>query len=210
MPLDAALSSLKATLNATRPHLAALPDVIQHLANMPQADADVHRLLAAFQSIGTPQPYPEAVFGPLMPMKADYFEGIHRLPSGEATPHADVWNWRRTAAMAAGTAQHLPVYGVGQCNLDGLLFCLRRLQVEGFERVCWCNMRLEPVVYIAGFSCSTKWRSQPQDNITYMEGISGHELEAVDARLRDRPAAHGRSAAVLRAACEGSGGRTTA
>ena len=50
-----------------------------------------------------------------MVLKVDTFEGIHRLPSEQ--PHPGVWNWRHL--------ESLPIFGVGQCNTDGVVYCLK-------------------------------------------------------------------------------------
>lgn len=110
-----------------------------------------------------------------MVLKVDTFEGIHRLPSEQ--PHPGVWNWRHL--------ESLPIFGVGQCNTDGVVYCLKQLRMQGFHRVVWVNMRVEPVVYLHGRSVSLKYRSSPQDNLETYEGKSGDEVNAVEATLCD-------------------------
>ena len=60
-------------------------------------------------------------------MKCDEFENIHLLKTERLHPQA--WNFRRTDAA-------LPVFGSGQCHLDGIVYLAGHLKTElGFEKV---------------------------------------------------------------------------
>lgn len=55
------------------------------------------------------------------------FEDIHLLATER--PHPQAWNFRRTDA-------ELPVFGSGQCHLDGIVFLAQHLKRDlGFEKV---------------------------------------------------------------------------
>ena len=81
-------------------------------------------------------------------MKCDEFENIHLLKTERLHPQA--WNFRRTDAA-------LPVFGSGQCHLDGIVYLAGHLKRElGFQKVLWFNMREEPVVFINGQACAPR------------------------------------------------------
>merc|ERR1712180_225568 len=55
-----------------------------------------------------------------------------------------------------------PIYGTGQPTEDGFLKVLEKLSStgEGHDRICWFNMRKEPVVYVNGKSFAPR---SPED-----------------------------------------------
>ena len=60
-------------------------------------------------------------------MKCDEFEDIHLLKTER--PHPQAWNFRRTDA-------ELPVFGSGQCHLDGIVYLAGHLKKDlGFQKV---------------------------------------------------------------------------
>ena len=70
--------------------------------------------IKANASVQIPE-YPDAVLKGLV-MKSDEFANIHILSKlGIERPHPAVWNFRRTETKG------LPVFGVGQCHLQGIL-----------------------------------------------------------------------------------------
>ena len=60
-------------------------------------------------------------------MKSDEFAGIHLLSSPR--PHPEVWNFRQTESAG------LPVFGCGQCHLDGLAFLAAHFKKQGYGKV---------------------------------------------------------------------------
>ena len=110
-------------------------------------------------------------------MKCDEFEDIHLLKTER--PHPQAWNFRRTDA-------NLPVFGSGQCHLDGIIFLAQHLKKDlGFQRVLWFNMREEPVVFLNGQACAPRTDGNMNENVEYLAQIEGYELDAMERRLRD-------------------------
>lgn len=110
-------------------------------------------------------------------MKCDEFENIHLLKTERLHPQA--WNFRRTDAA-------LPVFGSGQCHLDGILYLAGHLKRElGFQKVLWFNMREEPVVFINGQACAPRTEGNLNENVEYLAQIEGYELDAMERRMRD-------------------------
>ena len=110
-------------------------------------------------------------------MKCDEFENIHLLKTERLHPQA--WNFRRTDAA-------LPVFGSGQCHLDGIVYLAGHLKRElGFQKVLWFNMREEPVVFINGQACAPRTEGNLNENVEYLAQIEGYELDAMERRMRD-------------------------
>ncbi|CAK0891414.1 unnamed protein product, partial [Prorocentrum cordatum] len=115
-----------------------LADVLADLATTSPLPADVTTWLTSRLRSFQPDEastYTEAVLEGLV-MKCDEFENIHLLKSERLHPEA--WNFRKT-----NTAD-LPVFGSGQCHLDGIKFLAKDLKEKGYDKVLWFNMREEP------------------------------------------------------------------
>jgi len=108
-------------------------------------------------------------------MKCDEFENIHLLPSERLHPEA--WNFRRTETA------DLPVFGSGQCHLDGIHFLAKDLKEKGYQKVFWFNMREEPVVFLDGQACAPRTANNLNENVEHLQGIEGRELAAIEKRL---------------------------
>lgn len=108
-------------------------------------------------------------------MKCDEFENIHLLKSERLHPQA--WNFRKT-----NTAD-LPVFGSGQCHLDGIQFLAKNLKEQGYGKVLWFNMREEPVVFLDGQACAPRTANNLNENVEHLTGIEGRELAAIEQRL---------------------------
>lgn len=140
--------------------------------------------IKANASVQIPE-YPDPVLKGLV-MKSDEFANIHILSKlGIERPHPAVWNFRRTETKGPGGLRSLPVFGVGQCHLQGLLFLARHFKELGFERVRWFNMREEPVVFLDGTSCAPRSINNLNENVEHLTSIQGWELDAMEKRLRD-------------------------
>ncbi|KAL1521420.1 hypothetical protein AB1Y20_021084 [Prymnesium parvum] len=161
------------------PGLKGLSAVLLKLAAVTHWPDDVTEWLCA-RLRATRQPhvcaYTERVLCDGMVLKCDEFDGIHMLRAPR--PHPHVWNLRRTDAP-------LPIFGAGQCHLEGLLHVARHLKEMGFERVLWFNMREEPVVFLNGYACAPRVASALNENVDFLLAIEGHELDGIERRLRD-------------------------
>jgi len=119
--------------------------------------------------------YEESVLDGLV-MKCDEFANVHLLST--ARLHPDTWNFRKC------DDEDLSVFGVGQCHLDGIQFLLEHLQDDlRFDTVKWFNMREEPVVFLNGQACAPRVKGQINDNVEYLVGIEGYELDSMELRL---------------------------
>lgn len=108
-------------------------------------------------------------------MKCDEFENIHLLKTERLHPQA--WNFRKSDAA-------LPIFGSGQCHLDGIVHLAKHLKQDlGFQRVLWFNMREEPVVFINGQACAPRTDGNMNENVEYLTHIEGYELDAMERRL---------------------------
>jgi len=154
-----------------------LADVLAELATMSPLPADVTTWLTS--RLRSYQPaeastYTEAVLEGLV-MKCDEFENIHLLKSERLHPEA--WNFRKT-----NTAD-LPVFGSGQCHLDGIKFLAKDLKEKGYLKILWFNMREEPVVFLDGQACAPRTAGNLNENIEHLQGIEGRELASIEQRL---------------------------
>jgi len=165
-------------ITQSEPRCAPIGVALMKLAEEPSLLDDlpsfVHESLCSWKQSAPVQPCPEAVLPGLL-MKNDEFDGIHIL--GERV-HPMVWNFRQASGG-------LPVFGVGQCHLDGLVFLAQHLKAAGFPRVRWFNMREEPLVFLNGTACAPRVEGKLNENVDYLLSIEGHELDAMEARLRD-------------------------
>ena len=124
--------------------------------------------------------YAEPVL-PGLVMKCDEFANIHLLETER--PHPEVWNFRKTDA-------ELPVFGVGQCHLNGIAFVATHLKALGYDTVKWFNMREEPVVFLGGQACAPRTEGNMNENVEYLLSIEGHELDGMEKRLCEDCKAH--------------------
>lgn len=109
-------------------------------------------------------------------MKCDEFANIHLLPTKQL--HPQTWNFRKCDDA------DLPVFGVGQCHLDGISFLLKHLKDDlGFKAVKWFNMREEPVVFLDGQACAPRTAGNMNENVEYLVSIEGYELDSMELRL---------------------------
>ena len=197
-----AVTSTKATPSA-RPELVlasklleesagcdGLAFAIQELAKQPthpeagDLDKFLVEAMRSYRSRAAVRAYHEPIL-PGLQMKCDEFDGIHALKTERV--HAAVWNFRRAA--------ELPIFGTGQCHLEGLAFIARKLKTDGFERILWFNMREEPVVYLNGTASAPRVAGKLNENIDYLLSIQGYELDSIEARLVDDCAAASTAAA---------------
>lgn len=178
--LATAASLLKATTIAEK---CCLAEVIAELAQTSTMPPDLTSWLCSrlrsFEPTVTLD-YPEPVLQDLV-MKCDEFANIHLLKSER--PHPDVWNFRKT------NTDNLPVFGSGQCHLEGLAYVAKDLNKQGFKNVLWFNMREEPVVFLDGQACAPRTANNLNENVEHLTGIQGRELDAMEKRLRDDCAA---------------------
>ena len=151
--------------------------VLQQLAALETAPEDLTTWLCARLRENRPvaiAEYAEPVLAGLV-MKCDEFANIHLLKTER--PHPQVWNFRKSDG-------DLPVFGVGQCHLDGLAFLVKHLKDDlGFAKVKWFNMREEPVVFLNGQACAPRTAGNMNENVEYLMSIEGHELDAIEKRL---------------------------
>ena len=147
--------------------LAEQPERLSDLGSYARAQLRAHRRVTAV--------YSEPVLEGLQ-MKCDEFDGIHTLRA--ARVHPAVWNFRQAK-------NGLPIYGVGQCHLDGLVYLARHLRQCGHMRVSCFNMREEPIVFLNGTACAPRVEGKLSENVDYLCSIEGHELDAMESRLRD-------------------------
>lgn len=156
-----------------------LAEVLAELAKTVPLPPDVTTWLCSrlrsFHPAELPE-YPNPVLKGLL-MKCDEFENIHLLKTER--PHPEVWNFRKTETA------DLPVYGSGQCHLDGLLYLAKDLKGKGYDKVLWFNMREEPVVFLDGQACAPRSAHNMNENVEHLTGIEGRELAAIEKRLRD-------------------------
>jgi len=110
-------------------------------------------------------------------MKCDEFANIHKLSTKRLHPKS--WNFRKC------DEDELPIFGVGQCHIEGIQFLLERLNGEGFDfdTIKWFNMREEPVVFLDGQACAPRTEGNMNENVEYLMGIEGHELDSMELRL---------------------------
>ena len=137
------------------------------------------RLLARSRPVA--KPYTESVLRGHV-MKCDEFDSIHLLKSERL--HPEVWNFRRAGAYMQLPAL-LPVWGVGQCHLGGIEWYLRQLSDVGYTEVYALNMREEPVCFIDGKACAPRVINDMNENLAYLSGIRGDELEAMEIKMKD-------------------------
>jgi len=131
--------------------------------------------LRDFRPIYATIPYKESVLDGLV-MKCDEFAGIHLLPTKRLHPQA--WNFRKCDDA------NLSIFGAGQCHIDGIKFLLGHLKNDlGFGTVKWFNMREEPVVFLNGQACSPRLEGRLNENVEYLVGIEGYELDSMEQRL---------------------------
>lgn len=131
--------------------------------------------LRDFRPPSETRPYEDSVLDGLV-MKCDEFADIHLLPTPRL--HPQTWNFRRCDDAA------LPVFGVGQCHIDGIDFLLGHLKEDlGYDTVKWFNMREEPVVFLNGQACSPRIEGKMNENVEYLVGIEGYELDSMELRL---------------------------
>jgi len=160
-------------------HKSGLATVLEQLANNPSPPDDVTRWLCSRLQLCRPdtvEEYPENVLAGLV-MKSDEFENIHLFKTPR--PHPCVWNFRKTEAA------DLPVFGVGQCHLEGIVFLARHLKERGYPKVLWFNMREEPVVFLDGQACAPRSAGNLNENVEHLTSIQGWELDSMEKRLRD-------------------------
>ena len=138
-------------LAETLRQLAEKPEIPEQLSAFVQNRLHHWRRRAAVRAQKTP-------VLPGLQMKCDEFDGIHALSS--ARVHPQVWNWRKMK-----TADGLPIYGAGQCHLDGLVFLARQLKEAGYRRVFWFNMREEPLVFLNGTACAPRVEGKLNENV---------------------------------------------
>jgi len=109
-------------------------------------------------------------------MKCDEFADIHLLPTERL--HPQTWNFRKCDDT------DLPIFGVGQCHLDGISFLLKHLKDDlGYKAVKWFNMREEPVVFLDGQACAPRTAGNMNENVEYLVSIEGYELDSMESRL---------------------------
>ena len=163
-------------VKAAGPGLKGLSAVLDKLAVSDHWPEDMTEWLCArLRLLRQPHTcdYTEKVLEGLV-MKLDEFDGIHMLKSPR--PHSQVWNLRKTSS-------ELPIFGVGQCHLEGLLYVARQLKAEGYEMLFWFNMREEPVVFLNGKACAPRTPNALNENVDYLLAIEGHELDSMERRL---------------------------
>ena len=163
-------------VKASGPGLNGLSTVLEKLACTKHWPEDATEWLCArLRAYREPHvcDYSEKVLENLV-MKCDEFEGIHMLKTPRS--HVEVWNLRKSRA-------DLPVFGTGQCHMQGLLHVARHLKAEGYSRVFWFNMREEPVVFLNGRACAPRDPNALNENVDYLLAIEGYELDAMERRL---------------------------
>ncbi len=159
---------------------AGLASALEELARCAAVPDDVgawiaRRVRAQQLHAARVEPSAEPVLPGLM-MKCDEFAGIHALAS--ARVHPEVWNFRRTKS-------ELPIFGVGQCHLGGLMHNARHLGALGFARAVCFNMREEPLVFLNGTGCAPRVAGKLDENVDYLLSIQGYELDAMELRLKE-------------------------
>ena len=194
------LSRAAALLDESHDGLAGLSTVLRLLDAQPDPPEDLTEWLCARLRAHRPPvalDYTEPVLEGLV-MKCDEFGGIHMLKSER--PHPECWNLRKMDG-------DLPIYGVGQCHLDGILHVARHMrQHEGYAKVLWFNMREEPVVFLDGKACAPRLEGALNENVDYLLAIEGFELDAMERRLRDDCVAASNSPSGLSVYFEGGSG----
>ena len=159
---------------------AGLASALEELARCAAVPDDVgawiaRRVRAQQLHAARVEPSAEPVLPGLM-MKCDEFAGIHALAS--ARVHPEVWNFRRTKS-------ELPIFGVGQCHLGGLMHNARHLGALGLARAVCFNMREEPLVFLNGTGCAPRVAGKLDENVDYLLSIQGYELDAMELRLKE-------------------------
>jgi len=130
--------------------------------------------LRDYRPVNAAAPCKESVLDGLV-MKSDEFASIHLFPT--ARPHPETWNFRKSDG-------DLPIFGVGQCHVGGIKFLMGHLKNDlGFDTVKWINMREEPVVFLNGQACAPRLKANMNDNVEYLVGIEGYELDSMELRL---------------------------
>jgi len=174
-PLLIAAAAIKSSSIATQ---CGLAEALEELSTKATPPRDLTSWLCGRINASRPEKvleYPDAVLKGLV-MKSDEFANIHILASER--PHPAVWNFRRTET------DKLPIFGAGQCHLEGMLFLARHLKELGFLRVLWFNMREEPVVFLDGQACAPRSSTNLNENVDHLTSIEGWELDAMESRLR--------------------------
>eukprot|EP01029_Cantina_marsupialis_P022161 TRINITY_DN53972_c0_g1_i1.p1 TRINITY_DN53972_c0_g1~~TRINITY_DN53972_c0_g1_i1.p1 ORF type:complete len:499 (-),score=179.29 TRINITY_DN53972_c0_g1_i1:225-1721(-) len=169
----------------TKQYLAAtvLPGVAEALTQLCRVrPADPYTWLATWLQSTRPRvgifgdEYPEPVLKGHV-MKADEFANIHREKELGSRKWPAVWNFRKSRGLLA-------VYGMGQSEENGIETVVDHLLEYGYSQGVCLNMREEPVVFIDGKPCSPRVRGKLNDNVDYLCGIAGFELERIERRLK--------------------------
>ena len=84
-----------------------------------------------------------------------------------------MWNLRQAIS---GT----PIFGIGQCHLEGIAWAAADFAAKGYRQVLWLNMREEPVVFLGGQACGVRFEDELNENVAYLAGIEGLELDAME------------------------------
>eukprot|EP01136_Pigoraptor_vietnamica_P000680 Opistho-1_new@26295 len=145
------------------------------------------------------QEYPEPVL--CGPMKLDHFEGIHKLPVDVPVHGKRMDRSRISEPVIPGVCNFrgvsgFPVYGVFQCTVDGIRAVVEHLEGQGYKKIRWANMREEPVVFVNGLPFAPREDGRLNENVDYLLGVTGPELERMELRLK-------RDIAERAAQCEG-------
>ena len=131
--MSGTLSQAAQLLDESHGGLGGLSAVLRLLEAQPSPPEDLTEWLCARLRANRPaakREYTEPVLEGLV-MKCDEFGGIHMLKSER--PHPDCWNLRKSNS-------ELPIYGVGQCHLDGNLYVERHLRQSEGGRTCLASL----------------------------------------------------------------------
>jgi len=173
------LSAAVALLNSCELIKTKLPGLgvaLLALSSMNPPPDDYTTALSAYLRASRPvevKEYGESVLEGLV-MKCDEFANIHLLKSERLHPEA--WNFRKTD-------MDMPVYGSGQCHLQGILHLAKMMKSQGYNKVLWFNMREEPVVFLDGQACAPRSKENMNENVDWLMSVERHELDAMEKRL---------------------------
>ena len=78
------------------------------------------------------------------------------------------------------------VFGVGQPTVEGFRRVFRRITDEKqYKKICWINLREEPLIYINGNPYVLRDEHATLRNIRSYSGITADRLEAMEQRLKE-------------------------
>eukprot|EP01135_Chromosphaera_perkinsii_P003656 Nk52_evm35s250 gene=Nk52_evmTU35s250 len=127
-----------------------------------------------------------------MPLKFDHFENIHKLPAKEVVPGRLLTgdDRREVAAQViegVGNFRKIegyPIFGVFQCAQSGIKKVCDHVKGLGYKKILWASMREEPVVFVKDLPYAPREHGKLNDNVDYLLGINGHELERMEQRMK--------------------------